>query len=240
MVDGHSVYQYARDYCNVPENKISLYGLSLGGGVIGKLKPLLTTHNGKVVIDRSFGSLGDIIYKVAKKIVADNFTPLTSNSLYTYLSEHLTTPLAYFLWAILAPALWTKEGIDYFSSGQFSLLVSSLCAYTMVKIAALHSWVMNTKESLEASQNLLILFHKSDTMIPYEYNIGSDQKFHHRCKELFGNRVTIIARSEWVNNSRTITTTTKEYPNTHCIPLNHLTTQEGALASREIFQFLVS
>lgn len=223
VIDGHSVYQYVRDCCHVPEDKISLYGLSLGGGVVGRLKPLLTTHNGKVVIDRSFDSLGEVIFGVVKEIANDCLKRTSLSSVYGCFREFLTAPVAYFLWMALSPFLLAKEGFDYISNDLFSTFVSSSCAYVALEITKLHSWVMNTKDTVRESPNHLFLYHRNDTIIPFERNLANQRS---RKIELFGDSVRFLDRAI--------------YPNAHCIPLNHLRTASDTLASREVFQFIVN
>jgi len=68
-LDADTLYQFAQA-CNVPENRIDIYGHSLGGGQAVQLKTLHPQTGGKLLLDRTFASLDhEATYFIPKSIV---------------------------------------------------------------------------------------------------------------------------------------------------------------------------
>lgn len=68
IIDGDSMIQFATDHLGIPENKLHLYGWSLGGGVAANALALHSELNhSKLVLDRTFSST---------KKTAEKFLPL--------------------------------------------------------------------------------------------------------------------------------------------------------------------
>lgn len=57
LLDAETAYQLAKEELKVPESKIDIYGLSLGGAQAVDLKVLHPETGGKVLLDRTFSSL---------------------------------------------------------------------------------------------------------------------------------------------------------------------------------------
>lgn len=69
-LDGDTVHQFARDHLHVPENDIHYYGWSLGGGAGVKTKALdIQKRGGRLVIERSFTSINDVVKNLSAQIV---------------------------------------------------------------------------------------------------------------------------------------------------------------------------
>ncbi len=62
LVDGASVVDWVRKILKIPNDRINLYGMSLGGAVAVKTAAADDQLTGWVVNERSFSSLGDIIH----------------------------------------------------------------------------------------------------------------------------------------------------------------------------------
>ncbi len=68
-LDADTLYQFAKSQ-NIPEDRIDIYGHSLGGGQAVQLKQLHPKTGGKLLIDRSFASLDhEATYFIPKKIM---------------------------------------------------------------------------------------------------------------------------------------------------------------------------
>lgn len=68
-LDADTLYQFAKSQ-NIPEDRIDIYGHSLGGGQAVQLKQLHPHTGGKLLVDRSFASLDhEATYFIPKKIM---------------------------------------------------------------------------------------------------------------------------------------------------------------------------
>jgi alpha/beta superfamily hydrolase len=71
IVDGDSIYQFVKDYLQVPPSQIHAIGHSLGGGVAAQVYALHPSNTGNLVIDRSFSSIRDAACKlISNKVIA--------------------------------------------------------------------------------------------------------------------------------------------------------------------------
>ncbi|NDD57677.1 MAG: alpha/beta hydrolase [Chlamydiae bacterium] len=61
ILDGDSIYQFAKQYLKVPPHQIHCMGFSMGGAVAAQVKALHSDELGSLVIDRSFSTLKDAV-----------------------------------------------------------------------------------------------------------------------------------------------------------------------------------
>ena len=64
ILDGESIYQFARDELNVDPKDIHLMGLSFGGGVTAKVKAIHPECTGNYVNDRSLTGIIETVYEL--------------------------------------------------------------------------------------------------------------------------------------------------------------------------------
>lgn len=57
LIDAETAYQYVKDGLGVSENRIDMYGHSLGGAQAAQLKALHPNTGGKLILDRTFSNL---------------------------------------------------------------------------------------------------------------------------------------------------------------------------------------
>ncbi|MCX6991334.1 MAG: alpha/beta hydrolase [Chlamydiae bacterium] len=67
VVDGESIYQFARDQLKIEPKNIHMMGWSFGGGVTARVKALHPECTGNYVNDRSFTSIIDATYELFDK-----------------------------------------------------------------------------------------------------------------------------------------------------------------------------
>lgn len=83
LIDGETVYQYIHEKLGVDENKIDIYGYSLGASTATRLKELHNHTKGKLISDRSFSDSNSQLYHgLASKLGEGIFT----NFVYTVLN----------------------------------------------------------------------------------------------------------------------------------------------------------
>jgi len=70
LIDAESIYQTARDKLGISEDRIDLYGHSLGGAQAAQLKKLHPQTGGRLFLDRTFSSLD----KVVSHIFSNHFS----------------------------------------------------------------------------------------------------------------------------------------------------------------------
>ena len=71
VVDGESIYQFARNELHVEPKDIQMMGWSLGGGVTARVKALHPECTGNYVNDRSFTGMIETVYEMfGKRILA--------------------------------------------------------------------------------------------------------------------------------------------------------------------------
>ncbi len=68
--DGDAVYQYVRDHLGVEENRIHVYGRSLGGAVAAETLALQPDWRGALISDRSFSRTKDFLPRGAQFLAA--------------------------------------------------------------------------------------------------------------------------------------------------------------------------
>lgn len=57
LLDAETAYQYVRDHLGISEDRIDLYGHSLGGAQAAQLKALHPNTGGKILLDRTFSNI---------------------------------------------------------------------------------------------------------------------------------------------------------------------------------------
>jgi pimeloyl-ACP methyl ester carboxylesterase len=67
ILDGESIYQFARDELNVDPKDIHLMGLSFGGGVTARVKAIHPECTGNYVNDRSLTGIIETVYELLGK-----------------------------------------------------------------------------------------------------------------------------------------------------------------------------
>jgi len=72
LIDAESVYQMATNKLNISEDRIDLYGHSLGGAQAANLKKLHPNTGGRLFLDRTFSSLD----KMVSFIFRNSFSPI--------------------------------------------------------------------------------------------------------------------------------------------------------------------